>query len=143
MPKLSEQDLDLLPLLAETEDESCGALVVFGGVVRNHHDQRPVSALTYTAHNAIAEKVIAEVEAEAKEKFGVPQCQIVHRVGDLAIGDTAVYAVVRAAHRGAAFEAAKYAIDKVKERAPIWKQERYADGQLEYRDGAALQAPDE
>lgn len=131
-------DIDLAKLLAETEDDSCGALVVFSGTIRNHHDSRPVTELSYTAHENLAIKAIQQVEQEAKEKFSVAQCKIVHRIGDLKIGDVAVHCVVRSAHREAAFEAAKYAIDEVKKRAPIWKQETYADGEKEYRDGEEL-----
>lgn len=140
MTTLSEQPLDLDALLAETEDPSAGALVVFSGTIRNHHDSKSVDRLSYSAYAPIAEKAIAEIEQEVKAKFGVSQCRIVHRIGDLEIGDIAIHCVVRSSHRGEAFEAAKYAIDTTKSRVPIWKQEHYSDGTSVFREGTPLKA---
>lgn len=130
--------LDITRLLDETEDDHCGALVVFTGTVRNHHDEQAVLRLSYSANEVMASRTIRKVEAEALNKFEITQCRIEHRIGNLNVGDTTVIAVVRAAHREAAFEAAKYAIDEVKKRAEIWKEEHYADGRSEFRDGTAL-----
>ncbi|NPV66107.1 MAG: molybdenum cofactor biosynthesis protein MoaE [Anaerolineae bacterium] len=139
--RVTDAPLELAPLLAETEDDACGALVIFSGVVRNTNDGRPVSGMTYDAHVALAERVLAEIEAEALARFGVRHCRIVHRVGTLALGEVSVYVVVRAAHRAEAFEAARYAIDEVKARAPIWKEEHYTDGASRYLDGTPLRIP--
>ncbi len=139
--RVTEAPLDLAPLLAETDDDACGALVIFSGTVRNTNDGRPVSGMTYDAHVALAERVLAEIESEARTRFGVRHCRIVHRTGTLALGEVSVYVVVRAAHRGEAFEAARYAIDQVKARAPIWKEEHYTDGASRYLDGTPLRAP--
>lgn len=139
--RVTDAPLELAPLLAETEDDACGALVIFSGIVRNTNDGRPVSGMTYDAHVALAERVLVEIEAEALVRFGVRHCRIVHRVGTLALGEVSVYVVVRAAHRAEAFEAARYAIDQVKARAPIWKEEHYTDGTSRYLDGTPLRAP--
>lgn len=136
---LQREPLDLDALLAETADPACGALVVFSGTVRNHHGGKGVERLGYSAHPALVEKVLAELEAEVLERFEVNQCRIVHREGELEIGEDSVLVVVRSPHRGAAFEAARYAIDTLKERTPVWKQEHYADGSVEYQDGTPLQ----
>lgn len=139
--RVTDAPLDLAPLLAETEDDACGALVIFSGIVRNTNNGRPVSGMTYDAHVALAERVLAEIEAEALARFAVRHCRIVHRIGALALGDVSIYIVVRAAHRAEAFDAARYAIDQVKARAPIWKEEHYTDGASRYLDGTPLRAP--
>lgn len=134
--------LVLEPLLAETEDSASGALVVFYGTVRDTNDGRRVRSMTYEAHVGMAEKVLREIEAETVERFGVRHCRIQHRVGHLDLGEASVIIVVRAGHRDAAYAASRYAIDEVKQRAPIWKEEHYADGDSRYLDGMPLQRKD-
>ena len=94
--------------------------------------------MTYEAHVALAEKVLQDLEAEVLARFPVRQCRIVHRIGPLALGEVSVYVVVRAGHRGEAFDAARYAIDETKQRVPIWKEEHYVDGASRYLDGTPL-----
>lgn len=137
-----EAPLELEPLLRETEDPASGALVIFYGTVRNENDGRPVQAMTYEAHVALAEKALREIEAEAITRFGVQHCRIQHRIGLLQLGEPSVLIVVRAGHRDAAYAASRYAIDEVKQRAPIWKEEHYADGDRRYLDGVPLQRKD-
>jgi molybdopterin synthase catalytic subunit len=137
---LQSDPLDLAALLQETEDGSCGALVVFSGTVRNHHAGKAVQRLNYTAHAALLDQVLSELERETMQRFGVSQCRIVHREGDLEVGEDSVLVVVRSAHRGEAFEAARYAIDTLKQRAPVWKREFYTDGSVDYQDGVPLSA---
>lgn len=140
---ITEEPLTLEPLLQETEDPACGALVVFYGTVRDHNDGRPVRAMTYEAHVSLAEKVLREIEAEVLQRFDVRHCRIQHRVGLLQLGEPSVLIVVRASHRDAAYAASRYAIDEVKQRAPIWKEEHYADGDSRYLDGVPLTRKDE
>ncbi|MCZ7539293.1 MAG: molybdenum cofactor biosynthesis protein MoaE [Anaerolineae bacterium] len=135
--------LALEPLLQETEDPASGALVVFYGTVRDHNDGRPVQSMTYEAHVGLAEKVLAEIEEEVLAKFGARRCRIQHRVGHLALGEPSVLIVVRAGHRDAAYAASRYAIDALKQRAPIWKEEHYAGGDSRYLDGVPLTRKDE
>lgn len=139
---LQTDPIDIMSLLAETENDSSGALVVFSGTVRNYHDGKDVVKLEYSAHRALVDKSLADLEQEVIEKFGVHRCRIVHREGTLQIGEDSVLVVVRAGHRPEAFEAARYAIDTLKKRAPIWKREHYADGTIDYQDGEQL-FPDE
>ena len=133
--------LSLDRLLADTERPDCGALVVFAGTVRNHHEGRAVTGLEYTSHLPLAEKIIEEIEAETREQFKVPVCRVQHRVGRLGIGETAIIAVVRSAHRAEAFAALRYAVDSTKHRAPIWKEEFYPDGSSSFVQGCCI-APD-
>jgi molybdopterin synthase catalytic subunit len=135
--------LELEPLLRETEDDASGALVIFYGTVRDENEGRPVQSMTYEAHIALAEKALSEIEQEALEKFGVRRCRIQHRIGHLELGEPSVLIVVRAGHRDEAYAASRYAIDEVKQRAPIWKEEHYADGDSRYLDGVPLKRKDE
>lgn len=137
---LSDETLDILELLEETADESCGALVVFGGAVRIENEGRTVDSIDYSAHQALAEKTLAEIENETRERFGVAQCRLIHRIGRLALGELSVLVVVRAAHRPEAFEAARWAIDTLKARVPIWKEEFYQQGDSTYLEGTPLQS---
>src|SRR5690625_1727020 len=136
---LQAEPLDLLELLAETEEPAAGALVVFSGTVRNHHDGKDVLRLEYSAHPALVDQVLRDLEQEVIARFGVQQCRIVHREGMLEIGDDSVLVVVRSAHRPQAFEAARYAIDTLKVRTPVWKREHYSDGTIDYQEGVPLQ----
>ena len=135
--------LELEPLLRETEDDASGALVVFYGTVRDENEGRPVQSMTYEAHVPLAEKALREIEQEALDKFGVRRCRIQHRIGHLELGEPSVLIVVRAGHRDEAYAASRYAIDEVKQRAPIWKEEHYADGDSRYLDGVPLKRKDE
>jgi len=125
-------------LLKQTEDPACGALVVFEGTVRNHHEGKGVASMRYTAYKPLGERVLAELEQEVKSRFNVPVCRIVHRIGPLEVGDASVVVVVRSAHREQAFEAAKYAIDTLKIRAPVWKNDYYTDGTSAFQEGVSL-----
>lgn len=140
---VQESPLELEPLLRETADPASGALVVFYGTVRDHNDGRPVRSMAYEAHVSMAEKVLAAIEAEVLEKFDVRRCRIVHRIGHLALGEPSVIIVVRSGHRADAYAASRYAIDELKQRAPIWKEEHYADGDSRYLDGVPLAWKDE
>jgi len=139
MSRIIEQPLDMNRLLEETENDTCGALVVFSGTVRNHHEGKGVRGMSYSAYGPMAERVLADLEAETLEKFPVTECRIVHRTGELRIGESSVLVVVRSAHRGDAFDAARYAIDTLKVRLPVWKHDFYDDGSDAFQDGVPLE----
>lgn len=125
---LADAPLDLAPLRRRLEDDRAGAFASFEGWVRDHNDGRPVRGLRYESYVALAEREGEQVLAEARARFDLCGAVCVHRIGDLAIGDMAVWVGVSAAHRGAAFDACRYIIDSIKDRVPIWKHERYVDG---------------
>lgn len=139
---VQSEPLDLDALLLEVSGHDSGAYVVFSGTVRNENEGRAVRVMVYDAHIPLAEKVLADLEDDVIARFDVLGCRIQHRVGELQLGEPSVIIVVGAAHRAAAFEAAHYAIDTLKQRAPIWKEEQYADGESRFLDGAPLQAPE-
>jgi molybdopterin synthase catalytic subunit len=109
---------------------SCGALVSFCGTARDHAEGRPgVQALTYEAYEEAAVARLADVAAEARHRWPmIGRVALLHRTGDLAIGDVAVLVAVAAPHRAEAFDAARFCIDTVKAAVPIWKRERWAGG---------------
>ncbi|MGA2758967.1 MAG: molybdenum cofactor biosynthesis protein MoaE [Candidatus Cybelea sp.] len=111
-----------------------GALVTFLGIVRDTaSDGRGVVGLSYEAYEAMACTEFEAIDAQARERFGAVRLWIAHAVGELAVGEVAVAVAATAEHRGEAFEACRFAIDQLKERAPIWKKERYADGSAQWR----------
>jgi molybdopterin/thiamine biosynthesis adenylyltransferase/molybdopterin synthase catalytic subunit/rhodanese-related sulfurtransferase len=112
----------------ELGDPRSGGYSSFEGWVRDHNEGRSVTRLAYEAFESLALKEGERIVAEAVERFGVHRAACVHRVGELAIGELAVWVGVSAAHRDEAFAACRYIIDEVKHRVPIWKQEHYTDG---------------
>lgn len=125
---LSSEPLEEGTVTALVSGAASGGVVTFVGKVRDHSRGRPVSALEYEAYPAMAERVFAEIAAEAKQRFDVAAIAIHHRQGHLAVGEVSVVIAVAAPHRGPAFEACRYAIDQLKARAPIWKKEIGPDG---------------
>lgn len=117
-----------------------GAIVTFIGTVRNHARGRSVLWLDYEAYAAGCLPVFAQIAAELQERWAVHSVAIHHRVGHLAVGDASVVIAVSSAHRHDAFVASEYAIDRLKERAPIWKKEAYADGEVWIGAESAYQA---
>ena len=126
---LAETPVDTATLRANLLDDRVGGYASFEGWVRNHNDGRPVIGLRYEAYAALAQSEGERVIDEARSRFDILDAHCVHRVGDLAIGELAVWVGVSAAHRDAAFAACRVIIDEVKARVPIWKYERYCEGE--------------
>lgn len=130
---IQDTSLDLAALRAGLSDPTCGALVAFEGLVRNHHEGRDVTQLHYSHHPVLAQKEGERIIAETLKKFpAIQQAVAIHRVGTLAIGECAVVTLTTSAHREEAFEANRFLIDSIKARVPIWKQESYATGEVEW-----------
>lgn len=108
-------------------DPSCGAVVLFEGQVRNHHNGQSVLALEYEVYPKMVLTVIESICEKAKEKWPLGKVAVVHRYGRLEIGEVAVVVAVSSAHRQEAFEAASYVMEQIKHEAPIWKKEFYQD----------------
>jgi MoaE-MoaD fusion protein len=117
-----------------------GAVVTFVGAVRNRARGRTVKWLDYEAYAAGCVPIFARLAAEMCEQWPIVDVAIHHRVGHLLVGDASVVIAVSAAHRQDAFAACAYAIDKLKERAPIWKKETYEDGEIWIGAEAAYQS---
>lgn len=126
--QLAEQAIDVAAQQARLRDSRAGACATFEGWVRKHNDGRPVRGLRYEAYAALAGSEGNRILDEARARFDVVDAICVHRVGELGIGEMAVWVGVSAAHRDAAFQACRWIIDEVKLRVPIWKHEHYVDG---------------
>jgi molybdopterin synthase catalytic subunit len=124
----SRQPLDPAALAASLVDPAAGGYVSFEGWVRNENEGREVRRLDYEAFEELALKEGARIVAEAIDRFGVRGARCVHRIGELGLGDLAVWVGVASGHRAEAFDACRYIIDEVKHRVPIWKKEHYLDG---------------
>ena len=149
MPRLAvtREPLAVEPLVAllegdaRTEGEGCGAVCTFLGVVRATHGGRRVRYLEYEAFEPLAMKALGQIVDEIREAWPRAQAAIHHRIGRLDVGQPSVAVVAAAAHRAEAFEVCRYAIERVKQIAPIWKHEFFEDGDA-WVEGAVA-APDD
>jgi molybdopterin synthase catalytic subunit len=125
---LTREPIDAKSLVEAAKHAEDGAVVVFDGIVRNNTRGRQTLHLDYEAYEEMAEKQLAELASEARQKFAVRHVAVVHRLGRLQVGETSVLIVVASAHRAAAFEASRWLIDTLKKTVPIWKKETFIDG---------------
>jgi adenylyltransferase/sulfurtransferase len=126
--RFASAPFDVAAEQAALADPACGGYAAFEGWVRNHNEGHDVQRLEYEAYELLAVKEGERIVAEACERFGVEKAVCVHRIGNLAIGELAVWVGVSARHRDEAFRACRYIIDEVKHRVPIWKKEHYRNG---------------
>lgn len=124
-------------LIEAVEDPGAGAICTFLGVVRDNNLGREVDYLEYEAYPEMAVPAMSRIAGEIRERWDVIEIAIVHRVGRLEIGEASVGIAVSSAHRAEAFEACRYAIDRLKETVPIWKKEVWADDE-EWIEGTAV-----
>ena len=129
---VSESAIDVSAAKKSVADDSCGALVVFEGWIRDHNEGRQVKRLEYEVYRPLAEKEGARIIDEAVQRFGVSHALCIHREGLLELGEVAVLVCVSSPHRGEAFDACRYIIDQTKVRLPIWKKEHYVSGISEW-----------
>jgi molybdopterin synthase catalytic subunit len=139
---LTHDPIDTTSLRARIESRSSGAVVIFEGVVRDHHAGRAVSSLEYEGYAPMATPVGQALLAEAAQRFGLAAALGVHRLGHLEIGDIAVVIIVASSHRGAAFSACAWIMDELKARVPVWKHEHFADGSSEWNRGTTIRGAD-
>jgi len=134
MPRffLTTDPIETAPLRGQLLDARVGAFASFEGWVRDNNQGQRVSGLHYQAYAALAEAEGEKVVDEALAKFDIVDARCVHRTGELAIGEMAVWVGVSAGHRDGAFAACRWIIDQTKLRVPIWKQEHYTNGADEW-----------
>ena len=125
-------------MLAKVARDANGATVLFIGTVRDINDGRPVSGMEYTAYRAMAERELADIACEARDRFATDDIAIEHRLGTLDLGDASVAIAVAHPHRGAAYDASRYIIEELKKRVPIWKLEHYVDGTREWVNAGSV-----
>ena len=141
--RFSHTAIDTVALRAELANPQSGGYTSFEGWVRNHNEGHNVRHLEYEAFEPLAVKEGERIVAEAIKRFGIERAACVHRVGDLAIGDMAVWVGASARHRDEAFRACRYIIDEVKHRVPIWKKEHYENGDSGWVNCERCAAPGE
>jgi molybdopterin synthase catalytic subunit len=132
MIQLTTEPIEVAPLIARASQPAAGAVVLFLGISREFTGEKQTISLSYEAYHEMAERELAKLEAEARAQWPIVECAIVHRLGFVPIGEASVAVVVSSPHRDAAFEAGQWLIDSLKETAPIWKQETWADGGTEW-----------
>jgi len=125
---LTRERIDAEKTIVMVKSGEDGAVVVFDGIVRNHTCGRRTLHLDYEAYEEMALRQMRELGLKARERFGVRQVTMLHRLGRLEVGETSVLIVVASGHRSAAFEACRWLIDTLKQTVPIWKKETFADG---------------
>jgi MoaE-MoaD fusion protein len=132
--QLGHDPIDTASLTRRVRTDSDGAIVTFDGCVRDNSHGRRTLYLDYESYESMALEKLKEIAADIHAKFAVDRVAIAHRLGRLEIGETSVFIAVSAAHRAAAFDACRLAIDTLKRTVPIWKKEYFADGAV-WADG--------
>ena len=127
--------IDTNEVLSRIGSDQDGATLLFLGVVRDHADGRPVSGMRYDAYEEMATPVLLEIANEAADRTGSDRIAVVHRFGELSIGDVSVAIAVSTPHRAEAYDASRYVIEEIKKRLPVWKKEHYTDGGSEWVAG--------
>ena len=124
---------EILTGLPSSQD---GACVLFLGVVRDHAQGRVVRGLDYEVYQGMAEKTLASIAMEASRQFGTDRIAVLHRVGELRVGELSTAIAVATPHRQAAFEASRFILEEIKQRLPIWKREHYLEGDSDWVAGS-------
>ncbi len=129
---LTREPIRTEELLRRVQSPQAGAVVLFLGTVRQFTQGRETVALDYEAYAAMAQRKMAQLEAQARAKWPLIGCAMQHRLGHLELGEVSVAVAVSAPHRHQAFEAARWLIDTLKKEVPIWKKEHWADGTTQW-----------
>ena len=127
-------------VLAAVGASADGAIALFLGIVREENDGRAVRGMRYDAYVPMAESVLRAIGEEAAARAGTDRIAVIHRIGELAVGETSVAIAVSSPHRAEAFDACRHVIEEIKKRLPVWKEERYVDGDAGWLAGAVPEA---
>lgn len=132
MISLTQYPIDLRATITTVVTPESGGIDVFIGTTRNHSDARTVTLLEYEAYEPMALQIMEKIVREAQTKWPIHEVAIVHRLGEVPVGEASVVIAVSGAHRNEAFEACRFLIDTLKREVPIWKREHFADGTNEW-----------
>ena len=132
MISLIHRPIDVSSVLSEVASHDAGAAILFLGTTREFTHGRRTASLHYECYPEMAEKKLAELEAEARRRWPLTGCSIVHRLGHLELGEASIAIAVSSPHRADAFAAGQWLIDTIKQVVPIWKQEHWADGTTDW-----------
>jgi molybdopterin synthase catalytic subunit/molybdopterin converting factor small subunit len=136
--ELTDGPIDLQKVTAAVAGPSRGAVVVFLGTVRDHHAGRPVAKLTYSAYRPMALEGLRRIAADLEATHEDLRASIVHRLGEVPVGEPSVVIAISSPHRAAAYDASRTALERLKAEIPIWKREHYADGEEAWREEEPL-----
>lgn len=126
--RIASRPLSLEQAYRYIRRKNCGAIALFVGTVRNHHESRSVVTIRYTAYREMAEREFRKIAEEAMRRWKLGRVWITHRVGTLRPPEPSVLIAVSAPHRAEAFAACRFTLERVKKIPPIWKEEFYRDG---------------
>ena len=129
MSYLTDDPIDSQALVRQVMRRSDGAYVLFEGIVRDHHEGHAVESIFYDAYRPMAEKEIAAIVRGVEREYPDVAAAVVHRLGNLVVGDSSIAIVAASPHRAEAFAACRALIDRIKETVPIWKKERGPAGE--------------
>lgn len=135
---VSADSLSLETAMQSVVDPAHGAIDTFIGTVRNMHDGKSVTGITYDVHEALAEKVFHEICEEAQGLWPDTRYYVAHYQGTLDVSGISIIIAVSSPHRAESFEACRYVIEEIKKRAPVWKKEHYVDGMSDWLPGHSL-----
>ena len=122
----------------QIKDDSCGAIVSFTGLVRDHNSKGKVEGILYEAYDEMVEEILKNIEKEVFKNWNIKKFIAVHRTGYVQVGEISVIVAVTSEHRKEAFEACSYGIDNIKKRCPIWKKEKMESGDSEWVEGIMI-----
>lgn len=129
MIRLQEAPIDVQAAIDSVRAPDRGGIAVFLGTVRDHHRERAVTELEYHAYDRLAETELAAIVEDVRRETRVGAVSVIHRTGALVPGDVAVVVAAASAHRAEAFDACRKTIERLKRSVPIWKRERFEDGE--------------
>jgi molybdopterin synthase catalytic subunit len=134
---ITSEPLDAAMLLREVASPDHGAVVLFLGTVRRENDHRAVRGMRYDAYQAMAEGVLHDIAREVVARWNASRLAAAHRIGELNVGEVSVAIAISTPHRADAFAAARYMIEEIKKRLPVWKREHYESGEQRWLAGQA------
>jgi molybdopterin synthase catalytic subunit len=136
--ELTDEPIDTVRVEAAVAGPSRGAVVLFLGTVRDHHAGRPVAKLTYSAYRPMALEGLRRIATDLEAAHEDLRAAIVHRLGEVPVGEPSVVIAIGSPHRAAAYDASRTALERLKAEVPIWKREHYADGEAAWREEEPL-----
>lgn len=140
---LVDDAIDLASVEAMVRSPTHGAVLLFLGTVRNHHQGQSVARLTYSAYRPMARTQLQRIVDELEASPDPTRVAIVHRLGDVEVGEPSVVIATSSPHRAAAYEANRLALERLKREVPIWKREHYEDGSAVWREEESLTATED
>ena len=137
--RITRKPIDPARALESVMGDDAGGTVLFVGTIRNQTNDKEVKGLEYEVYRRMAKRQIAKLEKEIVKRWPVKSIRLIHREGKLKVGEVSVVVAVSAVHREEAFEAARYAIDRIKESFPIWKREKFRGGRYAWAKGTPIE----